>query len=114
MTQNERIAHALRTLLASKLAFDERFETDISVHQACDLVREELLEIEDAVERRLPPEEIAAEIADAIVTILGVPRAAEIDISLLLPACAVVAEKNNRKTWDTHYRDPATGKITRK
>lgn len=57
---------------------------------------------------------VCSEAADAIVTILATLSGLGITREDFAKWAQVVANKNNAKTWDTHFVNPETGKIQRK
>lgn len=116
---------AFAALWASTEAFHQRFEQyppKLAPQMGC--VREEVDEVDNASQQAAwiarhtgwlsaARRDVAEEIADVFVTLMGVGMAVGVTQDDLLAAMDVVARKNDAKSWDG-YECRADGKIARK
>lgn len=117
---------AFAALWASTEAFHKRFDQyppKLAPQMGC--VYEEVDEVESASRQAAwitrhtgdpsaARRDVAEEVADVIVTLMGVCMAVDVTRDDLLAAMDIVARKNDAKSWDGYYVDKMTGKITRK
>jgi NTP pyrophosphatase (non-canonical NTP hydrolase) len=109
MTQND----PLRDLIASTLAFYERFGVTPQPDAAERVFREEVDEFIEAATDGTNPTHIAEEAADVVVTVIGLCEAVGVPPEQLIEQIYAVIAKNNAKTHDTHHVDN-NGKIARR
>lgn len=100
-------------LWLSTRGLHDRFGITPEIDSQAALIREEAEEV-IAAARDEGADELAAEIADCIVVLMGMGMARGIALDRLQDAMNAVIAKNDAKTHETHYVNPATHKITRK
>jgi NTP pyrophosphatase (non-canonical NTP hydrolase) len=119
--------NAFDQLWQSTIDFHNRFRSvPQSLHDASECVMEEAKEVyqaskelDNAVKLGHPnvlqlEDALADELADEIVTVMGVAISSGIGLYGLSQAMGRVSLKNDKKTRETHYLNPETGKITRR
>lgn len=103
----------LERLWLSTRALHQRFDVTPEVERQIPLVMEEMNEaITAALEESA--DELAGEIVDCFVVLIGLAMARGITLDRLHDGMNAVIAKNGAKNSKTHYLNPATLKITRR
>lgn len=104
--------NALNTLWSSTESFHRRFESfPPEEDSALAVFLEEVREVEDAVLKG-DDNNLCHESADVIVTLMGILMSRGITYDMFIAEILRVVEKNDSKTWRTHYIND-NGKIQR-
>ncbi len=103
--------HPYDNIWDSGYSLEQRFSANFSLASKLRGMKEEWGEVLDAIKNERPGD-IAAEMADLMVTLANVARACGIDRAMMHEAMRLVVKKNNAKTPATH--ELTAWKIARK
>lgn len=102
----------LKSLWTSTHQLHRRFGVELTPRSRIDKFNEESIEFTEAARPSTEPDAVAEELADVIVTGIGVLMSLNIGVGKLEKAISAVIAKNNAKTNETHR--VVNGKIVRR